>query len=678
MNSNSSANTKTDSQRDDLCGQIFNYIYCVLHRSKIRHVFLLIVLSVLTFSEQLIARQNQDSLFLGLSQKCRLLVDQNINEASELSIRLVDLAQSQEEKATSLSLIGDCIQKTSQIDSSISYFERALSLLDSTENISLKAEILLKLGKTWNMAGNTGIGIPMIFEAMDLLKTIEEREQQLLAQIILAEGQRIGENFDKAFDLLDDIIDELDGTNSKTEAYWYNRRAAIFGHMAGGMEYTMDEKLAMLDSSMLLSQKSVEISAKINYRPLLASSYNELGFVCENTNRLDQALDFYQKATQVQKEIGYIIDYNTSMYNYSRLLSKLGREEESIRMLQEIADLSAKNGWEKALVDIYKSISHRHEKNGRFDEGLQFFKKASDLEKTLYRKQHSKQLSEIETQYDLKNKQDELIIERQNRALAELDSKNKSQKINGALAALLAVLVLLGFTGYHYKKTRSTNTELLESRNQVSSVNEQLKTTLSEREALLKEIHHRVKNNLQIIASLLYLQSYESEDEKIKKILSDGQGRVQSMALIHQKLYENEDIKNIPFEDYLSDLISEIRASFGDRSRQVKLDISAKNIFFDIDTAVPLGLIINELSTNTFKYAFPKNQRGMFAVKVTKDETRYCMIVQDDGVGIANNNTKEKSTSLGLNLIKMLCDQLEGEYSFDHNKGTRFELTFEP
>ncbi|SMD31858.1 Two-component sensor histidine kinase, contains HisKA and HATPase domains [Reichenbachiella faecimaris] len=198
--------------------------------------------------------------------------------------------------------------------------------------------------------------------------------------------------------------------------------------------------------------------------------------------------------------------------------------------------------------------------------------------------------------------------------------------------------------------------------------------SLIEKESLLKEIHHRVKNNLQIIASLLYLQSGKFENEDFKRVLEEGQGRVRSMALIHQKLYENDDLKSIPFDEYLTELVGEIRASFG--MVQIQLNVEAKDIFFDVDTAVPLGLIVNELATNAFKYAFAKVPKGSFSISLTQEGNRYMLSVKDDGQGIPDEIDIKKTKSLGLRLVRMLSQQLEGDFVFESKDGTNFSLTF--
>ena len=213
-------------------------------------------------------------------------------------------------------------------------------------------------------------------------------------------------------------------------------------------------------------------------------------------------------------------------------------------------------------------------------------------------------------------------------------------------------------------------------RNLIEEQSLELKRSLEERESLLKEIHHRVKNNLQVVASLLHLQSGKFEDENIKKVLEEGQGRVRSMALIHQKLYENEDIRHIPFGEYLNELISEIKSSFGSEAANVSVNIETSNIKFDIDAAIPLGLILNELVTNAFKYAYDGIKEPQLSIHLTKNGDEYLLNVRDNGVGIPEEIDIKRSRSLGLRLVKALSEQLFGEYEFNTSRGTNFELKF--
>lgn len=249
--------------------------------------------------------------------------------------------------------------------------------------------------------------------------------------------------------------------------------------------------------------------------------------------------------------------------------------------------------------------------------------------------------------------------------------------------AFMSYLLILIFIIYiivrlNARRLIRKNLELEETiKERVIEIEEQkdiIAKSLVEKESLLKEIHHRVKNNLQIIASLLYLQSGKFEDEDFKRVLEEGQGRVRSMALIHQKLYENDDLKSIPFDEYLTELVGEIRSSFG--MGNVTLNIKADNIYFDVDTAVPLGLIVNELATNAFKYAFGASTNGSFSISLTEEGGAYQLNVNDNGLGLPEEIDIKKTKSLGLRLVRMLSQQLEGDFSFENKNGTRFQLTF--
>lgn len=204
-----------------------------------------------------------------------------------------------------------------------------------------------------------------------------------------------------------------------------------------------------------------------------------------------------------------------------------------------------------------------------------------------------------------------------------------------------------------------------------------IEKALKERESLLKEIHHRVKNNLQIIASLLYLQSGKFENADFKKVLEEGQGRVRSMALIHQKLYENEDLKSIPFGEYLDQLLGEIKASFGAQAANIEVEVASENIYFDVEMAVPLGLIVNELATNAFKYAFREKGEGRFSISLQrKSNSQFLLQISDNGCGLPDEIDIRKTKSLGLRLVKMLSTQLEGQFKIESKNGTVFELAF--
>jgi len=227
-----------------------------------------------------------------------------------------------------------------------------------------------------------------------------------------------------------------------------------------------------------------------------------------------------------------------------------------------------------------------------------------------------------------------------------------------------------------------SNTDELEKKVQERTVdlektNELLKISLKEKEILLKEIHHRVKNNLQIISSLLNLQSSSIPDENIQDIFNDCRNRVNSMSLIHENLYQSPDLNNIDFDKYVKNLADSLQSSYSTKNA-IALNIDIHDVFLNINTAVPCGLIINELVSNAIKHAFPNNTEGEINVSFHKlNNKEYKLIVSDNGIGIPHGLDHENTESLGLMLINTLSEnQLNGKMEFSRDEGTEFKLTF--
>jgi PAS domain S-box-containing protein len=203
----------------------------------------------------------------------------------------------------------------------------------------------------------------------------------------------------------------------------------------------------------------------------------------------------------------------------------------------------------------------------------------------------------------------------------------------------------------------------------------ELKNSLAEKEVLLREIHHRVKNNMQIISSLLNLQiQFEDLDETIS-VLKESQGRIKSMAIIHEKLYQSSSLTNINFKEYIEKLILDIYYSYGILNGNIKSVLDIQDINLNIDTAIPLGLIINELVTNSIKYAFPENI-GQISIKLESNRDQLELTVADNGLGISKELVLKTSKTLGLQLVNSLINQLDGRLELDTIQGTKFKIIF--
>ncbi|NMO08459.1 PAS domain S-box protein [Methanobacterium subterraneum] len=203
-----------------------------------------------------------------------------------------------------------------------------------------------------------------------------------------------------------------------------------------------------------------------------------------------------------------------------------------------------------------------------------------------------------------------------------------------------------------------------------------LENSLDEKEVLLREIHHRVKNNMQIISSLLNLQrSYVQEDET-RNVLKDSQSRVKSMAMIHEKLYMSRDLSHINFKDYTEKLVSDIFYTYGIKKGTIEAIFKVEDIEMNMETAIPLGLIINELVTNSLKFAFPEMDEGSVTVEMKTSNGDHTLIIADNGIGVPENFNFKKTESLGLQLVNSLVHQIDGEITLERSHGTEFKITF--
>ena len=208
------------------------------------------------------------------------------------------------------------------------------------------------------------------------------------------------------------------------------------------------------------------------------------------------------------------------------------------------------------------------------------------------------------------------------------------------------------------------------------NMQKQIETSLKEKDVLLKEIHHRVKNNLQIIISLLNLQTGYIKDEVTLKAVKDGQSRVRSMALVHEKFYQSDELSEIDFAEYIEKLCHYLYQSYGDKTDRIDVQIKGDKIGLDMDTAMPCGLLVNEIVSNAYKYAFPDQEKGTILIEFKKSNGKMTLFIHDNGIGFPIEYDLEKSESLGMQLIQALTSQLDGELKVSRENGTTFEVSF--
>lgn len=316
---------------------------------------------------------------------------------------------------------------------------------------------------------------------------------------------------------------------------------------------------------------------------------------------------------------------------------------ERSRLLQKYIRFNDQGNYFKLLPFYYNNVNYFEIKNDYLN-AYKFLKLVNVMEDSLEKQKDKRKIWQIEMRVD---------AERYENKIEDAIKVGRQEQWLKNLAVIVLGLVLFVGIIIIYK-IKNDNKIIVDQK-------KMLESSLGDKERLLQEIHHRVKNNLQIISGLFEKQARNMKDEQAKKLMKEGQDRVYSIALIHQNLYQSEDLSTLSIKDFITTLINNIELSYKLESQIIFVDLNIDNSKLDIDTAVPTGLIVNELITNCYKYAFKNRSHGKIEVSFYQKESYYYLNVTDNGVGIPEDVRLFNRQTLGMNLVKGLVRQLDGK-----------------
>ncbi len=371
----------------------------------------------------------------------------------------------------------------------------------------------------------------------------------------------------------------------------------------------------------------------------------------KNIVRALKILETYKIKTSSITPYGYglLADLNLRNKQYDLAISNYKRSKSGYLFL--------KNRYATESMSEY--LGKAYQQKGDSPNALMYFKEYFDQSLIFQKEKNERGLRENELQINLLTQEKKLAY------------KQNQQII--FIVALLIVVILLALSYRNYLLKQKSNNQLALVNNDLESKNLLLDKKNAENELLLKEIHHRVKNNLEVVSSLLALQSAQIDDPNTKEAITEGQNRVNSIGIVHQKLYQGANLGTIEMKDYLLSLSESILYSYGEKER-IDLKLEMEKIDLEIDTAIPLGLLINELMTNTIKYAFPKGKKGTINIKLEKQNNNILHLeVADYGIGKSDIT---QGTGFGGQLISLLTQQLNGTMKEIIQNGTTLIFDF--
>jgi two-component sensor histidine kinase len=375
-----------------------------------------------------------------------------------------------------------------------------------------------------------------------------------------------------------------------------------------------------------------------------------------------------------------VIPYYLAAGQYKKMYKYLPANEEFCKQTKLISGLTDNYLWwykaDSALGNQTDAITH-----------YKLYKEASDSSLRMTARQQTNQLL---IQHETYKKDQEIAAQESNILLLTSQAKMQRQQLRQTrlvrnltygLAALLLIVAALLFNRYRLKqrsnkKLQHQQQEINDKNIALQKVVHQKEKLLVEKEWLMKEVHHRTKNNMHIVMSLLNLQSAYIDNEMALSAIQECELRLHAMSLIHQKLYNTENVSSIDMSVYIHELVSHLADSFNTGQR-IRFELSIESVEMDVSQAIPLGLILNEAVTNSIKYAFPGNRNGVISVSLTNTSRQdHLLVISDNGVGMSTHLPDKKPGSLGMSLITGLSEDLQGDFSIENNNGTTIKISF--
>jgi len=421
-----------------------------------------------------------------------------------------------------------------------------------------------------------------------------------------------------------------------------------------------------------------ELEEKLIATVSLITVYRELNQLTLAGRYSDELLALSQdKEEQIRPSVMYII--NNALLSYYFRIKEYKRAATYLERSRKIAEASGDNATQRYVhMWSFKLDSVA----GNYPSAIRNFQKYTEIKDSIYNEAKTGQLAELQVQYETQKKDHALKENAKDIQLLKKEAEIQKAKIRAdgiikivvfIVAGLLAVIMLLLYRSYSIKK--KTNQALKVKQREIESKNNTLGRLVDEKEWLLKEIHHRVKNNLQIVMGLLNSQCAYLKDQSAITAIQDSQHRVQSMSLIHQKLYKSYNLSAINMPEYISELVDYLKDSFN-LGLRVHFQLNVEDIDMDVSQAVPIGLILNEAITNAIKYAFPDGH-GRISVSLQHvREDVFTLTIADNGIGLPSDIEAKKQESLGMRLMQGLSDDLEGNFKLFSENGTVISLEF--
>jgi len=591
------------------------------------------------------------------------------------------------------------------LDKKIAYNEKSLVFYRQAGNKLEEGNSLKNLGDYYNIKGQPAYAIKLMDTSLAVYKIVGFKELQgvynnmCITNISLgnfSEALKYGLLAEKTADQLADTSLQRSSINNhlgltyyylrndqKALSYWLEAKRIAERYKDPGYMQTIIANVATIYVRMKRFEEGIAALKELikKYPPTDTQMKLRIPYILFNTyydiEQYGKAEPYFKTLIKFHHDLPK--DDPNQIYLYRSIIRKLIHEKQFLAADSYLKEHEKQSIQQKNLL----ALSQLHRLWFDVDSALNkpwsavaHYKTYKRLTDSIWNNEKNKQISGLEIEFQTEKKDKDIALLNQKNQLQQVRIGNEERVRYIFIGGLLIAALFVGLIYNRYRLKKRSNLILEQKQEEINSQNELLRKILGEKEWLLREIHHRVKNNLQIVISLLNTQSAYLDNEDALVAIRNSQNRMHAMSLIHQKLYQSDNLAEIDMKWYIKELVEYMIECFG-TEKKIQFTLNTETIKLDVAQAVPLGLVLNEAISNTIKYAFPNERKGNVKISFQAIEDGTCRLsIADDGIGLPLDFDADDSESLGMSLMTGLTEQLYGKIEMWNDNGLTLQVSF--
>ena len=609
-------------------------------------------------------------------------------ENFQLALDIYRMLKANHDIANIYDNIGHLFWLKGDFPNALDYYKRSLGMFIALED--LKRESL-----SYNNLGSVYFRLGMYDESMSYFLNSLSIREEMNDPLIHSTLNNLGNiyvrlcDYEKALEMYQRSLEYKRKSNRNTQSTLNN---------IGNIYIQVND----FESALRYLSEALKINEENKDEKRIATSLNNIAIIYEEEGKLDEALYNYQKALELKQKVGDTYGYANTSKNLGNIFLIKKDYQQADFYLQKSLEVAKKIKARNVIKDVYELMSQYYSEINDYKNAYLFKNYCSSIRDSLFNEETSDKIAQYRTNFTIeKTLREKELLTKDNLIYKLQLEKDKSFRLTLFLLVLLLVMTALFLFINNNKKKKlnkllgktnekledqvvlrtselvKTNENLRREIKVRKETGDKLKSSLDEKDVMLKEIQHRVKNNLQIISSILNIQSKSSSNDESIKLFTNTHNRLMSMSLVQEQLYLSNDFSLVDFNRYIRSLIINIYGTYKIKHSRIKSIINIKDIHLNINTAMPCGLLINEIVTNAIKHGFSGNKKGEIVISMEEDENNYLHLeISNNGDKFPEGIDFKKPKSAGMELIRIMIMQLSAEVEIIKENGVLYKLKF--